>query len=187
MRFSDPSIGVVLYPGAVVDVLATLEVRRAQAQQDTYVTTTVLEGVYVLAVGDKVAGVDAAIPGASKGQAKSLTLTLLVSAENAKLLELASERGSLAVALRAPNDVMSTQSRDATLEALLQVRKTAPVATVSPSDSSQSPPTVTQQSEPSVVAPIATPSSWGPTWKITVIRGSKTDTLEVKDTTRRTN
>lgn len=181
--FTDPSPEVVLYPGAVIDVLATLEIRNPSAVRDTYITTTVLEGVQVLAVNDNVAGIKASTSGASSSRGKSLTLTLLVSAEDAKILELASERGSLAVTLRSPNDAMQAQTRDATIDSLLNVRQSAPPRNT---------PTTTQAVEtpsksPTVTATSMTPQQWGRTWKIKVIRGSNTDTLEVKDTTSGTN
>ena len=176
VEFADASPQVVLYPGASVDVLATLELRSVQTQLDTYVTTTVLEGVQVLAVGDRVAGAQIA---ASTKPSKTLTLTLLVSVENAKLLELASERGSLAVTLRSPSDVLTAQTRDATINALLNVRQPAPAR----SSNTPAKAVAAPKQNAAVVATPLPAQQWGSTWKIKVIRGSSTSMLEVKDST----
>ena len=178
--FADHSSGVVLYPGAVVDVLATLDLRSPGARVDSYVTTTVLEGVQVIAVGDKVAGA-ATVAETSTRQSGTLFLTLLVSAEDAKILELASERGSLAVALRSPGDQYAAPTPDATIDSLLRIRQGQ---TTTPSSAAPTAvATDTTETTPVARAPERSRQPWAKTWKIRVIRGSTTDTLEVKDST----
>ncbi len=120
LSLGDPAAGVVLYPGAMVDVMSTLAMPRSAVDSGGYVTTTVLRGVRVLAVDDQVLGGKSMPREGSRGVKRSLTLTLLVEPEEAQLLELASAKGTLAVALRAPDDTSDAVVGDANLGTLLR-------------------------------------------------------------------
>jgi len=98
----------LLYPGSVVDVLATFDVdRRGTNGENVAVATTLLHGVEVLAIDIETVKTDA------DGQAKEVEagalrktrrVTLLVDSDQAKALQLAAEHGSVSLAMRNPLD-----------------------------------------------------------------------------------
>lgn len=159
---------VVLYPGATVDMLATLErPGRTPEQRDT-VTMTLLEGVRVLAVNDEAVG--AKLPADAQGDrrqaSRRLTVTLAVTPEQAAQVELASSRGTVGVALRPDGDRASAggSAASATARSILGL-----------------PDPAQEQSKPStdVAAPQAQPAQpQRNVWQVTVIRGDSTSTHE---------
>jgi pilus assembly protein CpaB len=96
---SDPAGNGLVRPGDYVDVLVTLHVNDASAAA----AVVLLQRVLVLAVGSRTEP-------HRFGDAEPLghnverELTLSLKLEEAQLLSLARERGTLSVALRAPND-----------------------------------------------------------------------------------
>lgn len=96
----------LLYPGCIVDVLASMQVRDEGPLGDQPIAVTLLQGVYVLAVGDQ-AVTSAATPEESKGLVRPgprSTVTLLVDSKQAEMLYLARQRGTISIALRNPTD-----------------------------------------------------------------------------------
>jgi pilus assembly protein CpaB len=98
--------GGLLYPGCVVDVLASF--RLPSSQRGQAVSTTLLHGVQVLAVRDSsVVSKDKdkeMKTSAVTGSAQSLTVTLQLDQGQSEALQLAVEHGSIALAMRNPLD-----------------------------------------------------------------------------------
>ena len=97
----------LLYPGSFVDVLVSVKVPVPQGQGRTkVVSTTILTGIQVLAVGDHTVFTE----GTSKAKSddlrrrRRLIVTLLVDPEQAQKLQLADETGSISLSLRNPTD-----------------------------------------------------------------------------------
>ena len=93
----------LLYPGSMVDVLVSMQLPSSKEQA---VSTTLLKGLEVLAVGrrtvvspDEEEGDDAA-----RRARKRLIVTLLTDSQQAQILLLATEHGSVSLALRNPTD-----------------------------------------------------------------------------------
>jgi pilus assembly protein CpaB len=98
---SDPAGNGLLRPGDYVDVIVTL---RDEQEHSAPAAVVLLQRVLVLAVGSKTQP-QGFSDGSSRdawGQERELTLSLKV--EEAQLLSLARERGTLSVALRGPSD-----------------------------------------------------------------------------------
>ena len=101
----------LLYPGSVVDVLVSFKTLGIQGRRDEteMLSTTLLQGLQVLAIGsqsiaddeykDKDAGALA-----QRGQINFRMVTLLVDPKQAEILQLASQTGSIALAMRNPLD-----------------------------------------------------------------------------------
>jgi len=172
LSLGDPAAGVVLYPGALVDVMSTLAIPRSKSEAGGYVTTTVLRGIRVLAVDDQVMGGEVRSGDGVNVRRRRLTLTLLVDPNQAQLLELASVKGTLAVALRAPDDTSDTVFGDANLSTLLQNS----VSADSPASS---------ESSSGSIAPSSSvfPLTRGNIWTVTVIKDGQVNTHEFDNQT----
>ncbi len=106
----DASPGVALYPGAMVDVLATLEVPIRGTSQKETITRTVLERSRVLAVNDDAVGTRAVISTDRKSPVRRLSVTLAVTPDQATQVELASTRGVIGITLRSADEGSNVQS-----------------------------------------------------------------------------
>ena len=95
----------LLYPGSVVDVLVSIKLPVPDAQS-MVVSTTLLEGIRVLAVGDHtIFSEGTSVPESDDlRRRKRLIVTLLVDPEQAQKLQLADQHGSISLALRNPTD-----------------------------------------------------------------------------------
>jgi pilus assembly protein CpaB len=120
----------VLYPGAIVDVLGSFRATGNAGQSDYRepLSVTLLEGVQVLAIEkNTVVSQDE-----RKDESESITsrgasarrVTLLVTAQQAKILQLAMEQGSLALALRNPLDLDVASKEGVALSRLLSEDET---------------------------------------------------------------
>lgn len=108
------SAGGLIQPRAHVDVLFTKTGSMAEA-----VTTTVLEDVIVLSIGRNVeapGGVAAGTAGAAGAAAPAAapttgnrSVTLLVTPEQARIVELAKNQGKISLALRNPKDTARSE------------------------------------------------------------------------------
>jgi pilus assembly protein CpaB len=164
---------VVLYPGAIVDMLATLErPGRTPEQRDT-VTLTLLEGVRVLAVNDEAVGARAAADGPADRRAASrkLTVTLAVTPEQAAQVELASSRGTVGIALRPDGDRASAARTGASVTAR------SILGLPDPADEAAKPAVVTAPLPPPTPAP-APAKPERTVWQVTVMRGDSTSMHE---------
>ena len=88
----------LLRPGDRVDVLFTLN-----PKEDASATTTLLQNLLVLSVGDDIARADQTGPAASIRGGDSVTLS--VTALQAQIVTQARERGRLTLSLRNPDDI----------------------------------------------------------------------------------
>lgn len=99
------SFGGLLRPKDHVDVLGTFQ----KPGEGDVETVTLLQNVAVLAVGTKLgsgnSGQDDGKKGAAAGQARSTTVTVLVTPEEAELLVFAQDRGRLSLTMRNEEDV----------------------------------------------------------------------------------
>ena len=109
ITLKDVGSKVILYPGARVDVLATLDVPDGQRQRTTS-TGIILEDRRVLAVDDEIAGggggagVVIGDDGRRRPVARSITVTLAVRPGEVEKLALASEQGTIGLVLRPMED-----------------------------------------------------------------------------------
>ncbi len=111
----------LLYPGSVVDVLAFFrfdsDMKKNVADA---VSTTLLQGVKVLAIDDETAdtsnedGQASADEESAMARRKTRRVTLLVDSRQAEALQLASVHGTVSLAMRNPLDTTESD-RDATL------------------------------------------------------------------------
>lgn len=123
----------LLYPGAKVDVLATFQLPRSG--EGTAVSTQLLQGVQVLAVetdtlvdADEEAEEDGGTSVASSTSRRSRKVTLAVDPPQARALHLATEHGSVSLAMRHPSDT----TEDKPQVTLLSEGRLADLASVLP-------------------------------------------------------
>jgi len=122
--------GGLLYPGCVVDVLASFKL--ASSERGQAISTTLLRGIQVLAVeGTSVVSKDATekAPGENERtrNIRGLTVTLMVDPKQAEALQLARQFGDVSLAMRNPLDknrvatdtTVLSQGRLATLGSML--------------------------------------------------------------------
>jgi pilus assembly protein CpaC len=129
----DPAPGVVLYPGALVDILATMEAPAIGNSQREKITRTVQERMRVLAVNDEIVG---GKPNETSDRQntsqRKLSVTLAVTPEQAAQIELASARGTIGITLRSDDDANPDlgQFATATTKSLMGIKsdEAAPVA-----------------------------------------------------------
>ena len=107
----------LLYPGSIVDVLASFKIS-SSSKIGRAVSTTLLQNIEVIAVENLTivsnSEVAEAAARTSGGMRKNLLITLMVDSRQAEALQLAIEHGSIALAMRNPGDREIFQS-DATL------------------------------------------------------------------------
>lgn len=114
------SLDGVLYPGSVVDVLATIRLS-SNGMASNVVSTTLLEAVQVLAIEQQTIFSDDEVSGeVSRIRANQRRMiTLLVDSEQAKALQLASLHGTISLALRNPLDSTPSSTSMMTLRELV--------------------------------------------------------------------
>ncbi len=130
------SMAGFILPGNVVDILLTLT-----SPQDPHTggmtTVTLLQGIEVLAVDQRIEA-----PADNKMDARELrSVTLLVMPEQASLLGLGQNRGTLHLSLRNPEDRSTPDTQPATLARLLPAP--SPVPAIVPATKPSSPPAAT--------------------------------------------
>jgi len=154
--------GVVLFPGATVDVLATVEVpARGGAAKET-VTRVIVEGVRVLAVNtDAPSKTEEATE--RRSLPRRLTVTLLTSPTQANQIELASTKGMIGLTLRPEGDPNPAGVASATTQSLVGVNATrTEMAAPSTSASAAPPPAAATGGPPPP-----------PVWEVTVVKGDE--------------
>jgi Flp pilus assembly protein CpaB len=115
-------VEALLYPGCMVDVLAVMQLKDEGGLGDQPMSMTLLQGIYVLAVGDQTV-VTPPQPEEKGlvGKAPASTITLLVDTKQAEMLYLARQRGSVAIALRNPMDTVAVGTQGTRLPGLSPV------------------------------------------------------------------
>ena len=171
----DPIAASSLFPGAMVDVLATVDKSGPGSAKES-VTRTVIECAKVLALADdgaaRSAGPSDSVMAADRkpAQPKKVAVTLDVTAAQAAELELAASRGTIGLALRSTSDTGSGASQARNLNvadnpAPAAERARASAAPPAPATSAAARPGPTQ------------PTMWG----VTVIRGDASVKHEFPD------
>ena len=112
-------VEALLYPGCMVDVLCVMQLKDDEGLGDQPMSMTLLQGIYVLAVGDQT--VVTPVTPEEKGlvgKAPASTVTVLVDTKQAEMLYLARQRGSVSVALRNPMDTVAVGTQGTRLTSL---------------------------------------------------------------------
>lgn len=199
VTLSDSGPGTFVYPGSVVDVIAVFEMPKSAPNGGEMVSRTVIEGAQVLAVDGYA---DAAKQAAqSETSRKSSTsrgpiITLLLTPNQAQVLQLARNLGSLSVTLRSSDDRNLVSREAVSMSELLKYQpvnpnaQTAPIvdATGKPAPSADRPKGASSPLQPAVVqvAPQTrpTPSTSADTedaWEMIVIRGGNRSTYTFEE------
>ncbi|MHC4746302.1 MAG: Flp pilus assembly protein CpaB [Planctomycetota bacterium] len=100
-------MGGLLYPGCLVDVIATFQLRGGREAKGEAISTTLLRGIQVLAVQ-----AESIVSKADEQQqqtkvtasGRDLTVTLMVDSRQAEALQLAMNNGQITLAMRNPLD-----------------------------------------------------------------------------------
>jgi pilus assembly protein CpaB len=99
---------LLLYPGCVVDVLASFKLSSSNRNKGQAISTTMLRGVQVLAVEGNSVVKKPDMEGKSTAKARrsgsQLTVTLMVDPKQAEALQLASDNGNISLTIRNPLD-----------------------------------------------------------------------------------
>jgi Flp pilus assembly protein CpaB len=157
----------MLYPGCLVDVLATMRMPAGEGEQP--VTITLLQGVSVLAVGQRtivspVKDENSKVEDVRRSDRPAVTL--LVDGRQAEMLKLAMEEGSVSMVLRNPRDLARPAASGTDLAALSPVLALAPppapVDHDGDDDDTQPPPPVLVMQRP-----------LQRTWEAVVLRGGE--------------
>ncbi|MCE5185276.1 MAG: Flp pilus assembly protein CpaB [Planctomycetaceae bacterium] len=188
--------GGLLYPGCVVDVLATFKLSGSGRNEvkGEAISTTLLYGIQVLAVqGESVISEPenakkTDLQPKAANPSNRLSVVLLVDPKQAEALQLALDNGSVSLAMRNPLDQQNLRS-EATVLNRGQLSKLGSllgttVRSAQPMTVSGSPEDglVIENGQPTEPAPYlgddeaAEPSSWG----VTIIRGSEVKEEELK-------
>lgn len=108
----------VLYPGGMVDVLATFKQRAERGQPSDVVSLTLLRAIQVLGVeGQTVVTQEPAekkeskVAEGARQRSKRVIVTLMVTPGQAQLLQLGMEHGTLSLAMRNPLDTGDSITR----------------------------------------------------------------------------
>ncbi|MHC4758893.1 MAG: Flp pilus assembly protein CpaB, partial [Planctomycetota bacterium] len=99
--------GGLLYPGCVVDVIASFRLSGAYKDKGQAISTTLLHAVQVLAVDKKtIVSKQENLPKSTTPQRSSgrITVTLMVDPKQAEALQLAIRHGTISLAMRNPLD-----------------------------------------------------------------------------------
>lgn len=118
----------LLYPGSVVDVIASINLRATDDVQARPVSMTLLQGVFVLGVGERTVVSEpegeALVSGASGRRRPNVTL--LVDLQQAEVLKLAMQEGSVSLVLRNPTDESIEEAEGTSLSSLSPVLEVPP-------------------------------------------------------------
>ncbi|NBP52590.1 MAG: Flp pilus assembly protein CpaB, partial [Actinobacteria bacterium] len=122
----DVGPGVVLFPGAFVDVIATVDGPVRGSNRTEAMSRTVVSRSLVLAVNNDTIGTPFIGDREGRGTTRRLSVTIAVTAAQAAQVELASARGSVGIALCSNQDPTSLASELVTTSNLLGIPMEAP-------------------------------------------------------------
>ena len=116
-------LGDLIYPGCLVDVLASFKLDSREAVGEA-LSTTLLENVQVLAVEDQTVGsggqseTDEAVAQGPKVRRadRRLMVSLMVTPEQAESLQLALQYGTVSLTMRNPEDRLATDGEPTLLQ-----------------------------------------------------------------------
>jgi len=176
----EPELAVMLYPGAFVDVLVTMDLPNRSGGVRDAVTRTVVSGVKVVAVNNDAIGSRSIDNVDKKTILRKISVTLAVKPEQAAAIELASSKGDVGIVLRPESEPASngtTSDVSVTTHDISGTRPKdeAPAAPISP----PAPVVATSKPDEPKVSPVdkkaAAPAVSKP-WEVTVIRGETSST-----------
>ena len=174
LTLRNANTGIVLFPGAFVDVIATLQAPLSPDSARETITKTLLERRQVLAVDDHVIGGVPDASGRSRPR-REVTVTLAVTLGEAEQIELARDRGTIGLALRSSGDLDPTGRGGSvsTTNTLLQSAVQPP-----PDAGNRRTPATESSDTTSVIerSPAATTPRIMPIWEVIVIRGNDVET-----------
>ena len=181
----------IIYPGSVVDVLVSLEGKDGGEA----VSTTMLQGLQVLAIGTKTVTSEQQFkdkPGAEakkeSGAVNYRMVTLLVTPKQAELLQLATLHGTVALSLRNPLDTKKSASDVTRVSDFtntrpsvgLEIAKLATALLANPPKPKPTTAPVTEvkatSTDPFGPTPSTAAASANPLWEMLIVRGSNTQT-----------
>jgi pilus assembly protein CpaB len=169
--------GGLLYPGSVVDILASFRLSSKDRGKGQAISTTLLQGIQVLAV-DNISVVSKrddkkdSTRKASYSGNRTMRVTLMVNPRQAEALQLAQEYGRVSVAMRNPLDRNPVDS-DTTVLSEGQLAKYGSMMT---------PAVLTSQQKIDFLEKIGRkeqPKEQSPRWGVTVIRGRDVQVQEL--------
>lgn len=167
----DDGLETLLYPGCLVDVIASFRLPSRTGGATEVVSATVLQGVRVLAIGDR-----SVVSGPAKeveipARAPRNLVTLLVDSRQAEALQLALAHGTVTLALRNPNDTARSTGQGMLLSDLSDTVAERLAALLAP------PAEPAPSAEPPVVrAPVAAPPPDPQKWETVVLHGKAVET-----------
>lgn len=184
---SDQISGGLLYPRCFVDVLASFKLSggRNDNSKGEALATTLLERVKVLAIAGEsmLDAPDKEGKTATRSSSQRLTITLELDSKQAEALQLASDNGTISLALRNPLDTEPVNPEATVLNRgklsrmgglLGTTVKTNPGGAASEaSDSGPAPSGAWSEQDSS-----------NPNWDVTVIRGNKITDVQVNEATK---
>jgi Flp pilus assembly protein CpaB len=160
----DAAMSTTLYPGCIVDVVASLELP-AQEGKDAYgkemVSVILLQGVEVLAVEDKTVLSEGDSKAASGGgqYAQRRLVTLQVAPKEAELLQLVrASKGEISLTMRNPTERSHIDSSSTSLSQISELFSRRAMPSISTSDVTQEP-----------------PASERPQWSVVVLHGNNVE------------
>lgn len=106
-------MGGLLYPGCLVDVIATFRLRRTREAKGEALSTTLLRGIQVLAVQNETIFTKAdqdQQKAKVRQSSRDITVTLMVDSRQAEALQLAMNNGKITLAMRNPLDRQDVES-----------------------------------------------------------------------------
>ena len=95
----------LLYPGSMVDVLASLRTPTEESGKAEVISVTLLQGIQVLGVEDRTVVSEENDSGSQRSARGQLMVTLTLDSKQAELLQLARQYGTISLALRNPKDM----------------------------------------------------------------------------------
>lgn len=168
----DSMATIALYPGAMVDVLATMDVPTGNGTQRETLTSTVIERAKVLAVNDETIYKvrTESVPGERHNAPRKPTVTLALTPEQAAQVELAGNKGTIGLALRSELDPSASLDATATARRPGQPAGAPEPPKVEPRK--VEPPKVTATAKP---APTPVAPSKPATWDVVILRGKDSE------------
>ncbi len=155
----DSALMGILYPGSVVDVLASFKIRSSAGGSNDTLSRTLLQGVQVLAIEGRTAAsgsTDDDTKFGSGTRGNRALVTLMLTSKQAEVLQLAISYGSVSLSLRNPADETSVAGVPTALRELTGISEPEPIPSI--------------VSVPDDVA--TAPPAKVPCWETVVIRGT---------------
>lgn len=173
------SLDGLLYPGSVVDVIASFRLPSNSKAGGQAVSITLLQGVQVLAIENQTVGTDlkeTKQPKVMASRSQRRKVTVMVDSRQAKALQLAMEHGKVSLALRNPFD-MDPVEVDATLLNEGRLARLAEFLKPTPAEGAEPAPAPVQSS-PATSKKDALGDD--EPWEVHIHRGSKVETHKFK-------